>query len=80
LLVIINQFPSDDSNFSTRWIHDYQDACVDKLERFMRGELNMRGGGDVLRGVGAMSTSSKVNGCFSNFFAVYITSIIIKPA
>ncbi|EZA50513.1 Sterile alpha and TIR motif-containing protein [Ooceraea biroi] len=25
-----------------RWIHDYQDACVDKLERFMRGELPMR--------------------------------------
>lgn len=23
-----------------RWIHDYQDACVDKLERFMRGELS----------------------------------------
>lgn len=22
-----------------RWIHDYQDACVDKLERFMRGEV-----------------------------------------
>ncbi|XP_014300815.1 NAD(+) hydrolase sarm1 isoform X2 [Microplitis demolitor] len=22
-----------------RWIHDYQDACVDKLERFMRGDL-----------------------------------------
>nr|XP_046916139.1 NAD(+) hydrolase sarm1-like isoform X2 [Dermatophagoides farinae] len=21
-----------------RWIHDYQEACVDKLERFMRGE------------------------------------------
>jgi len=21
-----------------KWIHDYQDACVDKLERFMRGE------------------------------------------
>ena len=21
-----------------RWIHDYQDACVDKLERFLRGE------------------------------------------
>ncbi|XP_013411298.1 sterile alpha and TIR motif-containing protein 1 isoform X2 [Lingula anatina] len=21
-----------------RWIHDYQDACVDKLERFIRGE------------------------------------------
>ncbi|XP_055385497.1 NAD(+) hydrolase sarm1 isoform X2 [Condylostylus longicornis] len=25
-----------------RWIHDYQDACVDKLERFMRGELSNR--------------------------------------
>ena len=24
-----------------RWIHDYQDACVDKLERFLRGDLNM---------------------------------------
>ncbi|KAG9511230.1 Sterile alpha and TIR motif-containing protein 1, partial [Fragariocoptes setiger] len=22
-----------------RWIHDYQDACVDKVERFIRGEL-----------------------------------------
>lgn len=28
-----------------RWIHDYQDACVDKLERFMRGELNVRSDG-----------------------------------
>ncbi|XP_050531606.1 NAD(+) hydrolase sarm1 isoform X2 [Daktulosphaira vitifoliae] len=27
-----------------RWIHDYQDACVEKLERFMRGELNTRDG------------------------------------
>ncbi|XP_047741312.1 NAD(+) hydrolase sarm1 isoform X4 [Hyalella azteca] len=26
-----------------RWIHDYQDACVDKLERFMRGEGSLRG-------------------------------------
>lgn len=23
---------------SVRWIHDYQDACVDKLERFIRGD------------------------------------------
>ncbi|XP_065358994.1 NAD(+) hydrolase sarm1 isoform X4 [Calliphora vicina] len=23
------------------WIHDYQDACIDKLERFMRGEKNI---------------------------------------
>ncbi|CAH0554540.1 unnamed protein product [Brassicogethes aeneus] len=29
---------------AVRWIHDYQDACVDKLERFMRGELNSRDG------------------------------------
>lgn len=41
----------------SRWIHDYQDACVDKLERFMRGELNMRG--DRPLGVGTMSNSSK---------------------
>ncbi|XP_057655533.1 NAD(+) hydrolase sarm1 isoform X4 [Diorhabda carinulata] len=30
---------------AVRWIHDYQDACVDKLERFMRGETNTRGDG-----------------------------------
>lgn len=23
-----------------RWIHDYQDACVEKLEKFLRGEVN----------------------------------------
>ncbi|XP_032598806.1 NAD(+) hydrolase sarm1 isoform X1 [Drosophila grimshawi] len=23
------------------WIHDYQDACIDKLERFLRGEKNV---------------------------------------
>jgi hypothetical protein len=32
-------------NICYRWIHDYQDACVDKLERFMRGELNVRSDG-----------------------------------
>ncbi|XP_055862098.1 uncharacterized protein LOC106066421 [Biomphalaria glabrata] len=25
---------------AVRWIHDYQDACVDKLEQFLRGEPN----------------------------------------
>lgn len=25
-----------------RWIHDYQDACVDKLEKFLRGEINSK--------------------------------------
>ena len=23
-----------------RWIHDYQEACVDKLEKFIHGEIN----------------------------------------
>ncbi|XP_049776157.1 NAD(+) hydrolase sarm1 isoform X2 [Schistocerca cancellata] len=34
-----------------RWIHDYQDACVDKLERFLRGEMSVRaeGPGSVSR-------------------------------
>ncbi|GAB0093847.1 Sterile alpha and TIR motif-containing protein 1 [Sergentomyia squamirostris] len=45
-----------------RWIHDYQDACVDKLERFMRGELNVKTDGypmrGVLRGDGTPSTPS----------------------
>ncbi|CAI9740814.1 NAD(+) hydrolase sarm1 [Octopus vulgaris] len=27
-----------------RWIHDYQDACVDKIERFLRGDVNVRRG------------------------------------
>nr|XP_040230386.2 NAD(+) hydrolase sarm1 isoform X2 [Anopheles coluzzii] len=31
-----------------RWIHDYQDACVDKVERFMRAEMNGRGGCGLL--------------------------------
>nr|SVE93439.1 EOG090X00FC [Scapholeberis mucronata] len=31
-----------------RWVHDYQDACVDKLDKFMRGDLY--GKGDHLHG------------------------------
>ena len=27
---------------SIRWVHDYQDACIDKLERFIRGEAFLR--------------------------------------
>ncbi|XP_023021825.2 sterile alpha and Armadillo motif isoform X5 [Leptinotarsa decemlineata] len=37
---------------AVRWIHDYQDACVDKLERFMRGEANPRCGDNLLNRVG----------------------------
>eukprot|EP00092_Neocalanus_flemingeri_P003014 GFUD01003223.1.p1 GENE.GFUD01003223.1~~GFUD01003223.1.p1 ORF type:complete len:368 (+),score=87.23 GFUD01003223.1:179-1282(+) len=25
-----------------RWVHDYQDACIDKLEKFIRGETFLR--------------------------------------
>ncbi|CAH1112715.1 unnamed protein product [Psylliodes chrysocephalus] len=34
---------------AVKWIHDYQDACVDKLERFMRGEMNPRMGDGMMR-------------------------------
>ncbi|GFO08649.1 sterile alpha and tir motif-containing protein 1 [Plakobranchus ocellatus] len=39
-----------------RWIHDYQDACVDKLERFIRGETN-----PLKPGMGPSATAS--NSC-----------------
>ena len=25
-----------------KWIHDYQDACVDKIDRFIRGDAAIR--------------------------------------
>lgn len=31
-----------------RWIHDYQDACVEKLERFIRGEVSSKLNGQDL--------------------------------
>lgn len=38
-----DQLPEDMRSITyfngVRWIHDYQDACVDKVERFIRGEL-----------------------------------------
>ncbi|KAL1132185.1 hypothetical protein AAG570_010142 [Ranatra chinensis] len=42
-----------------RWIHDYQDACVDKVERFMKGEVNTRGDGVTSR-MGGMSGKGDV--------------------
>ena len=30
---------------SVRWVHDYQDACIDKLERFIRGETFVKSSG-----------------------------------
>nr|SVE92212.1 EOG090X00FC [Megafenestra aurita] len=32
-----------------RWVHDYQDACVDKLDKFMRGDLYGKGNDHVRR-------------------------------
>lgn len=40
-----------------RWIHDYQDACVDKLESFLRGKSNLANRLDgQLRGRGDTQT------------------------
>ncbi|XP_038054829.1 NAD(+) hydrolase SARM1-like isoform X2 [Patiria miniata] len=39
------QLPEDMRNIiffnGIKWIHDYQDACIDKLERFLLGEENL---------------------------------------
>ena len=37
-----------------RWVHDYQDACVDKLDKFMRSEVNKEhsGSNNMHGGVG----------------------------
>ncbi|UYV64377.1 SARM1 [Cordylochernes scorpioides] len=34
-----------------KWIHDYQDACVDKLERFMNGDAVPRGPGGTPKSI-----------------------------
>ncbi|XP_037077589.1 LOW QUALITY PROTEIN: NAD(+) hydrolase sarm1-like [Pollicipes pollicipes] len=57
-----DELPEDIKSVCTfngvRWIHDYQEACVDKLERFMRGELNRSDGryGGHTTGPGTPST------------------------
>ncbi|XP_012940317.1 NAD(+) hydrolase sarm1 [Aplysia californica] len=43
---------------AVRWIHDYQDACVDKLERFLRGETNIQVRLPGAKGVSNPSTPS----------------------
>ncbi len=44
-----------------KWIHDYQDACVDKIDRFIRGDAALTSGGCMmdrfLSGTGASSQS-----------------------
>ncbi|CAK1545328.1 unnamed protein product [Leptosia nina] len=51
-----------------RWIHDYQDACVEKLESFLRGKSNLvtRLEGS-LRGPGHSQTPCSINRGPSNF-------------
>jgi len=39
-----------------RWIHDYQEACVEKLERFLRGER-----GDKRSGLRSLGSSFEDN-------------------
>ncbi|XP_049867414.1 NAD(+) hydrolase sarm1 isoform X3 [Pectinophora gossypiella] len=39
-----------------RWIHDYQDACVEKLESFLRGKSNLARNEGPLRGRGDIQT------------------------
>ncbi|XP_043282971.1 NAD(+) hydrolase sarm1 [Venturia canescens] len=43
-----------------RWIHDYQDACVDKLERFMRLETPVRSelSSGIYRGIGSKEVTT----------------------
>uniref|UniRef100_A0A0K8SPA2 ADP-ribosyl cyclase/cyclic ADP-ribose hydrolase n=2 Tax=Lygus hesperus TaxID=30085 RepID=A0A0K8SPA2_LYGHE len=48
------------------WIHDYQDACVDKLERFMKGggspsSITSNRGGDVTPGTPSISHKPAFN-------------------
>ncbi|XP_037092455.1 NAD(+) hydrolase sarm1-like isoform X3 [Pollicipes pollicipes] len=41
------------------WIHDYQDACVDKLERFIRGEVERPDGRYVGQVAGPATPSTR---------------------
>ncbi|ESO95392.1 hypothetical protein LOTGIDRAFT_215051 [Lottia gigantea] len=42
-----------------RWIHDYQDACVDKLEQFLRGQINVKTRGKLQK-MGSQGSFDKV--------------------
>ncbi|XP_076296862.1 sterile alpha and armadillo motif isoform X5 [Lasioglossum baleicum] len=51
-----------------RWIHDYQDACVDKLERFMRGEIPVRSEmlGGIPRSIASKDVTQPNTPCNTN--------------
>eukprot|EP00914_Ancora_sagittata_P018143 GHVO01035792.1.p1 GENE.GHVO01035792.1~~GHVO01035792.1.p1 ORF type:complete len:160 (+),score=31.77 GHVO01035792.1:86-565(+) len=44
-----------------RWIHDYQDACVDKLEKFISGEISSGGPSSITRA--SLSKGNSLNSC-----------------
>ena len=51
-----------------RWIHDYQDACVDKLEQFLHGEMNSRcssGSRPPLTKANSLGTTTELHGMHS---------------
>jgi len=56
-----------------RWVHDYQDACIDKLEKFIRGETFLRAESPYnhsrrSRGDSGRSTPSMSSPLFMNKF------------
>ncbi|KHJ42422.1 hypothetical protein D918_07551 [Trichuris suis] len=60
-----NQIPADIRAITrvngVRWVHEYQEACVDKLEKFINGELNVNRGFFPLPQFGSYSRSMFVN-------------------
>jgi len=42
-----------------RWIHDYQEACIDKIDRFIRGEVSVTGGPMMDRFLASSITGSQ---------------------
>ena len=43
-----------------KWIHDYQDACVDKIDRFIRGDAAFGLMDRFLSGASSISGTSSV--------------------
>lgn len=42
-----------------RWIHDYQEACIDKIDRFIRGEVSGNGGPMMAQFLASSTTGSQ---------------------
>ncbi len=71
LLNILLQFPDPDELpddiralcyfNAVRWVHDYQEACLDKFERFIRGERLFRAESSLCLRLNNAMSSSLVN-------------------